>query len=329
MLIRFFRSSQPGLLFIVPLLALLWFIPFVFKPVESFIEIPSHPMPVYEWLASIIGKLPFMAQLILSWILISVQAIYLNQLIVRHEVFPRISFLPALLFVTLSVLFPEMQKIQPSLFTNLILLMVLDKIFRMYKNPEPFREVFDSSFLLGVATLVQSSSIAFYFFLWLSLIVLLPFYWRVWVISLLGFALPFYFISIYFFWTDQLGLFWNLKIHASFSFIKTLTLPSDTVAFSLLIFVLLVLVFSIRSVAKHFYKNIIRTRKYFQLIFLFLISGIISLLLTQKISFEGMLPLLIPLSILMAYYFLQIKKMALAEFLFTLLLGLIIFGRVA
>jgi hypothetical protein len=327
MLIRFFRSSQPGLLFIVPVIVLLWFIPFAFKPAESFIEMPKHAMPLYEWLAKVIAKLPFIAQLSVSWILISIQAIYLNQLIIKHEIFPRLSFLPALFFVTLSVLFPEMQRIQPSLFTNLILLIVLDKIFMMYKNPEPFREVFDSAFLLGVATLIHSSAIVFYFFLLLALIVLLPFYWRVWVISLVGFILPFYFISVYFFWTDQLGLFWNLKIHASFSFIKILSLQFNSASTVLLGFVLCILIFSIRSVARHFYKSIIRTRKYFQLIFMLLIMGAVSMLLTQHISFEGMLALLIPITVLMAYNFLQIKKIVLAELFYVLLLGLIILVR--
>src|SRR5262245_13454271 len=130
MLIRFFRSSQPGLLFIVPVIALLGFLPFAFKPAESFIEMPKHPMPLYDWIAAGINTLPFVAQLAVSWILISIQAIYLNQLVVKYEIFPRISFLPALFFITFSVLSQEMLRIQPQLFVNLLLLPVLDKVFR-------------------------------------------------------------------------------------------------------------------------------------------------------------------------------------------------------
>ena len=328
MLIRFFRSSQTGLLIIVPLLALAWFVPFVLKPVDSFVEIQKHPMPLYEWLANGAGRLPFLVQLLISWLLISAEAIYLNQLIIKFEIFPRISFLPALFFVTLSVLFPEMQKIQPALFTNLILLIVLDKTFSMYKNPEPLREVFDSSFLLAIAALLQSSSIAFYIFLLLAFITLLPFYWRVWVISFIGFTLPFYFISVYFFWNDQLALFWNLKIHASFSLVKFVPLHLSVQQIFVLIFIALLLLFAIRSVSKHFYKNVIRTRKYFQLIFTLLFTGLISLLLTESFSLQSILPLLIPLSVITAYYFLQIKKITLAEFLFSLLVALIILVRI-
>jgi hypothetical protein len=328
MLIRFFRSSQTGLLFIVPFVALVWFIPFAFHPAESFIEIQKHPMPLYEWMASGISKLPFIAQLFISWLLISVQAIYLNQLIIKFEIFPRISFLPALFFVTLSVLFPEIEKIQPQLFVNLILLVVLDKTFSMYKNPEPMREVFDSSFLLGIATLLQGSSIAFYIFLLLAFITLLPFYWRVWVISFIGFTLPFYFISVYFYWMEQLGLFWNLKIHASFSLVKFLPLHLSIQQIFVLILIALLLLFAVRSVSKHFYKNVIRTRKYFQLIFTLLFTGIISLFLAETFSLQSIIPLLIPISIIVAYYFLQIKRIVLAEFFYALLVVLIILARI-
>ncbi|HLG34638.1 MAG TPA: hypothetical protein VI757_07115, partial [Bacteroidia bacterium] len=288
MLIRFFRSSQPGLIFLIPGFALLWFVPIALSPAESFIEMPQHAMPVYEWLATAIGKLPFIVQLIISWVLISAQAIYLNQLIIKYELFPRLNFLPALFFVTLSVLFPEIMKIQPALFVNFILIFVLDKIFRMYKNPEPLREVFDCSFLLAVAMLLQSSSIAFYFFLLLSLVILLPFYWRTWVISLIGFALPFYFISIYFFWIDRLGIFWNLKLPAAFTFIPVVLLKFNTGQLAVSLLVFLIMVFSLRSVAKHFYKNIIRTRRFFQINLALLITGFASILFTAAVTLQSL-----------------------------------------
>src|SRR5262245_54690428 len=136
MLIRVYRNSHPSSFFTLPLVALLCWIPFVFFRPESFIVSVPNAMPLYEWLYSGISRLPIYVQYIVSWVLVSLQAIYLNQLIVKHELFPRLSFLPALLFISLSLLFPEMMMIQPSLFVNFILLIVLDKIFLLYKNPE-------------------------------------------------------------------------------------------------------------------------------------------------------------------------------------------------
>jgi hypothetical protein len=233
MLIRVYRDSHPSSFFTLPFIALLCWIPFIFFRPETFIvQVPHQPMPVYEWLYSGISKLHVFVQYIISWILISVQAIYLNQLIVKHELFPRLSFLPALFFITLSVLFPEMMQIQPALFVNLILLIVLDKIFMLYKNSEPLGKVFDASFLLATATLMDSSALAFYLYLLLSLVILLPFHWRVWVISLIGFALPYYFISVYFFLTGSLRDFWVHKIPNAFHilhFIPPNVKPMETV----------------------------------------------------------------------------------------------------
>src|SRR5689334_16541651 len=220
MLLRFYRNSHPSSFFTIPFVALLCWIPFIIIRPQTFIVQVPDAMPIYEWLYSGISRLHIWLQLTISWLLISIQAIYLNQLIVKHELFPRLSFLPALLFMTLSVLFPDMMQIQPTLFVNFILLMVIDKIFLLYKNPEPLRQVFNASFLLGVATLIDSSAIVFYLYLLLSLIALLPFYWRVWVISLVAFTLPYYFMTVYFFLTDSLAGFWLQKIPKAIRFVQ-------------------------------------------------------------------------------------------------------------
>ncbi len=327
MLVRFYRDSHPSSFFTIPFLALLCWIPFLFLQPESFIVQVPRPMPVYEWLYSGISKLHIFAQYFISWLLISVQAIYLNQLIVKHELFPRLSFLPALLFITLSVMFPEMMKIQPALFVNLVLLMVLDKVFLLYKNPEPFRQVFDTSFLLAFATLIDSSAIIFYFFLLLSFIILLPFHWRIWIISFICFALPYYFLSIYLFLSGSLAGFWLQKIPKAFfiiQFIPPHFKPAQIIAVSVLLFLLLISVF---SVSRHFYRNIIRIRRYFQLIFLLMLFALLSLFFTPAISLQSICIMVIPFSIFFSYFFLQVKKKAFAEFSFLLLMVFIILVR--
>src|SRR5690349_8932336 len=127
MLIRFYRESHASAFFTIPFIALLCWVPFAFLRPDSFVVEVPNAMPIYQWLYNGISHLNIFTQYAISWLLISIQAIYLNQLIVKHELFPRLSFLPALLFITLSVLFPEMMQIQPALFVNLILLAVLDK----------------------------------------------------------------------------------------------------------------------------------------------------------------------------------------------------------
>src|SRR5258706_3007040 len=106
MLVRFYRDSHPSSFFTIPFLALLCWIPFLFLQPESFIVQVPQPMPVYEWLYSGISKLHIFAQYFISCLLISVQAIYLNHLIVKHERFLRLSFRHAFRFITLAVMFP-------------------------------------------------------------------------------------------------------------------------------------------------------------------------------------------------------------------------------
>jgi hypothetical protein len=327
MLIRFYRNSHPSSFFTIPFIALLCWIPFVFLRPQTFIVEISNAMPLYEWLYSGISQLPVWLQFVISWLLISIQAIYLNQLVVKHELFPRLTFLPALLFITLSVLFPEMMLIQPTLFVNLILLMVLDRILLLYKNPAPLRQVFNASFLLAVATLIDSSSLAFYFYLLISLVILLPFYWRVWIISLIGFALPYYFLSVCFFMTDSLGSFWLQKIPYAFRFTQFIPPHLKPLQTATICVLLLLFIFSVYSVATHFYRNIIRIRRYFQLIFIWTLFALLSMLFTRTVSLHSICILTIPLSILLSYFFLQAKRKTFAEISFFLLVVFIILVR--
>src|SRR5258705_3097102 len=308
MLIRFYRNSHPSSFFTIPFIALLCWVPFIFLRPQTFIVQIPDAMPLYEWLYAGISRLHVWVQFAISWLLVSIQAIYMNQLIVKHEFFPKLSFLPALIFVTFSVLFPEMMMIQPMLFINLILLMVLDKIFLLYKNPEPLRKVFDASFLLAVATLIGSSALAFYFFLLLAMVILLPFYWRVWIISLIAFALPYYFLSVYFFLTDSLSSFWLQKIPHAFRFIQFVPPHLKPLQIATLCVLLLIFIFSVYSVSKYFYRNIIRIRRYFQLIFLFIVFALLSLLFNRTISLQSICILTIPLSVFLSYFFLQVKR---------------------
>ena len=326
MLIRFYRGSHPSSFFTIPFIALLCWIPLVFLRPESFIVQVANPMPVYEWLYNGLSRLHIFFQFFITWLLVSIQAVYLNQLIVKHELFPRLNFLPALLFITLSVIFPEMMQIQPALFVNLILLVVLDKVFLLYKNPEPLRLAFDASFLLAIATLLDSSSVSFYFYLLLSLAILLPFRWRVWMIVLIGFALPYYFLSVYAFMINSLADFWQHiasafpTIHFTLPFFK----PIEVAALSMVVFLLVISVFSI---SRHFYRNVIRIRKYFQLLFLFTLFALFSFLLKPAILLHTLFIMIVPFSVFLSYFFLQVKKKAIAEFLYILLVVFIILTR--
>lgn len=326
MLVRFYRESHASSFFTLPCLALLFWIPFVFFRPESFIVNVPDAMPVYKWIYGGISQLNVFAQYAISWLLVSIQAIYLNQLIVKHELFPRLTFLPALLFIILSVMFPEMMRIQPALFVNLLLLMVLDKVLMLYKNPQPLGKVFDASFLLGIATLIESSSITFYFYLLFSFIILLPFNWRVWIISFVGFALPLYFLSVYLFLTDSLTGFWQ-KIPSAFRLNHFITPQLKAIQVVSLCMLLLLFLISALSVSRHFYRNIIRIRRYFQMIFLLTLFAALSLFLTPFVSLQSVCIVVIPFSIFFSYFLLQLKRKTLAEISFFLLLLFIILVR--
>ena len=78
-------------------------------------------------------------------------------------------------------------------------------------------------------------------------------------------------------------------------------------------FILALFIISAYSVSKHFYRNIIRIRRYFQLLFFLMLFALLSLLLTTSIAIQSICIVVIPLSIFFSYFFLQLKKKAQLE----------------
>jgi hypothetical protein len=324
MIIRFFKSNQQATFLAIPLLVIaLW--------VEGFVKhVPldlTSAMPIYKLIMYFYSIKTDLIYRIVALCLIILQAIYLNNIINKHEVLYRRSHLPAMVYSALMSLFIPFLNLHPILIISTLLIRLLDSILYFYKS-NTNNIAFECGLLIGIASMIYFPSIILFLMVLIGLIILRPFYWRNWIIAIMGLLLPFYFISIYYFWMDRLGKFWTIEIPCyfvhlikfDFIFSRPVKLLSFTVAF--------VLILSLFKLQSNFFKNVIRTRNY-QIVFLFylLISGG-TLLLCPSIRLENFLILAIPASIFISYYFLSAKRTTWIEVIMFLILFLIFYNQI-
>ena len=321
MILRFFKTNQPAAAFAIPLVVLVLWLPGFFHPALSEV---ADGMPVYHWLLKLVRPLPDAVIKFLCIVMVSGQAIFIHRIVVRHEVLFKNSYLPSLMFAVIASCLPEFQQFSPVLVVNLIMLVVMNKSFALFKEAFPVSRIFDCGFLVALASLIYLPAVFFFLLFLIGLLVLRPFHWREWAVAFIGFVLPYFFISVYFFWADELKQFYawlftnhiNHRLFYEIQFTSTLTLLMAILAG--------ILVLSLFKLRDNFYKNAIKTRIVEQVIIIYLIIATLSALLQPVITLQQFELLAFPLCIFFAYFFLSVKRwLWMYEALFLLLLVVI------
>lgn len=326
MLVKLFRPTRPEALLFIPFLVLLLWIQTFFE--ELTVQHISHPMPLYKFIKDLLENQYFILQPLIAIILICVEALFFNYIISKHEVLNKQTNIPALIYCLFMSFSPSLLFLHPIIFVNGIFLIITDNMLSLYKSTKPFKQVFDIGFLIGIsAFLFYFPSILLIILVWLSLLILRPFAWREWVISLIGLLLSLFFISIYYFWNDKLYEFWRDNIMNKFFWKYSTKFSLETFETVLIVFFILLVLLSFIKLLLNFYKNITRHRNYQKLMLSFIIISFLAILCSINIYAYHFSVLAIPVSVFISHYFIVTKKNWWVETLFLMLLGGIISTR--
>jgi hypothetical protein len=324
MVVNLFKNSQPLAFVLIPVFMLIAWISAWQGGSDIVVK---NPMPLYNIVVSFINTLPGWFAGFLGFLLTTSQVLHINYIIKKHEVLYKNSYLPALFYMIFIAIIPQFLSFHPVMFANSILIFALDKLFRIYKDPSPLQLVFDSCFLISLATLFYLPAIAFFLMFAVSILILKTFSWRDWIVGLIGLMLPIFFVALYYFWVDDLD-----EMKSKFILNNILQLW-DTSGLILqgyritLALVSVIFILTLIKVRQNFYKNATRIRNFQQVIFIFLFVALASLAFSGSVAVYRFSILTIPLATMISYYFLATQKAWLTETLFWLLMFTLIFNH--
>jgi hypothetical protein len=323
MVVRFFKDTNTASLIAMPLVAsLVYSLGYIKAPPIFSVEDAG---PLYLWLSNYTSHFSRPAFFAIGLVLFIAQVFYLNYISNKYEILYKPSHLPALLFIVCKCWYPGFLCLHPVVFVNCIMLLVLELLFSVYKSESGLSTIFIAGFLIAVASLFYVPAAVFFLLLWVCLILLRPLGWRDWIISILGFVTPFYFISIYYFWQNNLLVFWTSLLHFTDEHMHLIFVYNNRYYFSLAVLAFLMLV-SILKLQGNFFKNFIRTRRYQQALGAFLLLAGASVFMGTSISIYHFSMLSIPLSIVLGYFFLATKKAFWVELVFLLLVSALVYN---
>ena len=323
MLLKLFKSNHPYVIFLIPLLALVLWIPTLFNLSDNLNT--SHldnTTFVFNWLLGVISfNLKF--SVVFALILVIVESYMLLRLNFKYIFIDNKTYLPSVLFVIFASTLSSYQNFYPLLVGNLFILLALDRAFLIDKSKNQFKRYFESGFFLGLGALFYPNIYPIIVIIWLTLFVLRTFNWREWFSSTLGLFAPFTLYLAALFLTDNLeGVYEKL---AAVLFQQASPLSFSIYSQIALGFIGLIVLIAIILHIRPVVGKKINTRKYHTLFFWFAVYVLALFFFNPSMGYELAITLAIPISIICSIFLTDIKTKWISEVIFGLtLLGVIV-----
>ena len=323
MLLRIFRGTGPGVIFLIFVtLVAVWISAFLHPPVAPDAIYETQPMPLYGLLKIFVANHQSFG-VVLSFLMVGVLSILLVNFNTSVFFINERTFLPALFYVLFGGLFPEYQLLNPVLPAAIFLILSIIRIMEGYHISGTAYNYFDAGILISLGSLFYANLIWFGLLLIIAIILIRTGNLRELAISIMGLLTPFLItFGIYYVAGKDAGGLMKFFGANLFSHSTGYQFPRLTIV-AVLFFCALILL-SIIQLFNYINTKKIKSRKTFSLlIWTFLISAL-AYILIPTVSVEMIWLTGIPASYFIAHYFVFVKKKLVPEILFLLVFVFII-----
>ncbi|MEM6724141.1 MAG: DUF6427 family protein, partial [Bacteroidota bacterium] len=257
------------------------------------------------------------------FLLVFVQSILINYLVNHFRLNRENTYFPAVFYVfTIGAVFPAFQLTAPLVGVTFLLIMLVD-LFGAYKSKNAAGRVFNMGFWVAVASLFYLPWMVFLVFGLLGLVVLNVLDGKTLVILLIGFCVPYFLLWTYFYVYDQGGLLWSEHFGDNLSLFDLTNLGNLDFYYRIGLLGI-VMILGLLNWNHFLFRTKIQVQKYFNLVFYFLVCGVISFFLQNGVGTEHLIIICVPISVFLGLSILRIKTRPIAEFLHLIMLLLLI-----
>lgn len=297
-------------------LALWLWVPAFMNPVNPVYTTDDGPLfaLLYSW----IQQLPLLT-VGLVLILIVLQSVLLFYTFQANGFFGRANFIPAIIVLLAFSWNRNFQTMHALVPASVCVIIAINSILGMYGKQNAYHQVFTASFSVSIAALFYLPLVYLLLLLWLSLVSYRISSWREYVITLIGFVLPWIYYAVALFWNDN--LLTGLKQISDSLFNLVLPPNLSTVNVVWLLVSVFVLVVTMIAVLNAVTDKLISLRRRAWVMFALCVSSLIVVLLSGWPVLSANYLFVIPLSFFITGSISMIKRpfffemLALAYFL--------------
>lgn len=239
-------------------------------------------------------------------------ALWLNKIAIDFNLLFKKTYLPAFFFIIISSLYVEFFTLDAVTFSIMFQLLILVRLFRLYKTGNALSIAFDAGMYIAIASLFYLSILPWIFMVFIALLTFRKFDSREYLTAIIGMLIPFSMVAFYYYWNNNLQGFYEF-----FQPIKqnglSLRMFVSTADYLPLIPLILTMLLAAHRIFENFYKNVVHVRKCFQVLAANIIIILCSFYIRPSFGIHHFLLLALPLAVLLSYYFLVSKNKWISE----------------
>lgn len=277
---------------------------------------------LYKYFLSLLQPIGATAPIIysvVSFILIYVQAIAFNHIVNTQRLFPKPTYLVGMAYFLITSLFPEWMILSAPLIVSSFLIWVWSKLCTLHNTQSPKTTLFNIGLAIGVATFFYYPSIVFVLLILVGLAIARPFKLPEWIIALVGLLTPFYFFAAWLFLSDN----WTSYKIPETGVILPLFYTSKW-GLTAVIMLILSTIIGFTFIQNNIRRQLVQTRKSWQLIYLYLFVACAVPFLNIAPSFNYWILTSVPLAIIISAAFYYPEKKWFPAFIHWAMVALVI-----
>jgi hypothetical protein len=323
MILKLFRGTGPGVVLIILLSAAgVWMSAFLHPYQASSILYDVNPMPLYGVLKSLLGK-SAIAGAIFSFVLLLVISFFLVNFNTTVFFINERTFLPAIIYILISGLFPEYQALNPVLPAVLLLIIAVRRMMDAYRKNGIAYNFFDAAILISTGSLFYANMIWFGLLTIIGIALLRTWNVKEILLSILGLATPLI-ITAGVWYVSGKDMSQLLDMAYQNLFEKTGSYSFTRVSVAGIVIIGLCTLISLYFLLSVVNSKKIKSRKTFTELIWILVISLTVFFSLPSVSLEIVYIISVPLSYIMAHYFVFSRKKVMPEILFTLIFIIVI-----
>ena len=242
---------------------------------------------------------------VFTFILILVQAIGINKISNDLKLHRQTNYLTGMTYLLVTSLFSEWFSLSAPLIVNTFLIWIWGKLCMLYNNPNPKSTIFNIGFVTGLAAFIYFPSLTFLLLIMMGIAIARPFRLQEWIMGLVGIIMPVYFFASYLYLTDNISGYNFPGFHLSYPHFF-----NNYWAYGALVLVGLATIVGIYFINKNISRQIVQTRKSWQLLFLYLTVAVFVPFINTGLNFTYWFLLTAPVApIIAATFYYPHKKL--------------------
>jgi hypothetical protein len=297
-----------GIFFLVCIVAA-WF-------AQKGIETNNYPNLFYNFFAGKIQSRTFIV--LLNYMFIAIGAFFISLIAVKQEVVEKQNYFPVFVYLAISVAAVNPTQLTPQAFTNVFVLYAVYKLLDTYREEDCLNQIFVAAFWLCVSAFITISSIISFPLFFIIMLILRPFYWREWMVALIGFMAPIFLYESVAYLSDFNQWYF---IKASELFFNFLRLPSFSEYYLPLVILLFVLFFiSLVYNLIHGFGNTVKKQRTKSILLWYVFLSCLGFFSGGSNSSSILLTYALPLCFFIGDFLFSLKQIKITNTILTLLL---------